>query len=125
MSLDKEYLRKKVIQGINKMPYEVVIYRVILDDYNEHDGYEKIANLTGVLYASNNYSNNSIALTNDGESQSKETKKFLVDFNDNSTKVKKGDYLIYKNNCYKVNSLGEDFEIFFEMMVEEHEWIEV
>lgn len=125
MSLDKEYLRKKVVQGIEKMPYDVSIYRAVLDDYKEVNGYEKVTDLTGVLYKSNNYSKNNTSLANNGEISEEETKKFLVDFNDKSVKVKKGDYLFYKNKCYKVNSLGEDFEVFFEMVVEEHEWFEV
>lgn len=125
MSLDKEYLRSKVVQGIKQMPYEVDIYRIKVNNYGEEDGYTKITSLTGVLYSASNYKNINISLQDKGEVSSRSEKKFLVDYNDKSILVKKGDFIIYKNNCYKVLDQGEEFEIFFDMQVKENEWIKI
>lgn len=123
--ISKEYLRSQVIKGIQKMPYHVTIFKESLNKYNEPNGYEKVTDLTGVLYSDTKTGKNNIQYSDKGESQRKELKKFLVDYNDNSIKVKKGYYLLYKDKCYKIDTLGEEFEVLFDMQVIENEWIKV
>lgn len=124
MSLSKEYLRKKVIEGINKMPYDVVVYREKLNAYKECIGYELITQLTGVLYTDSKKAQEAL-LKDEGEIYSKSIKIFLVDYNMESMKVRKGDILKYNNNQFwKVLNPGEEFEVYFEMVVQENERIE-
>ncbi len=124
MSINKEYLRKKVVQAIEQMPYEVTIYRQNLNAYREITGYIKVISLVGILYTDSK-NKAEVSLSDKGEVDTPTTKNFLVDYNDNSILVKKDDFLFYKNQCWKVMSQGEEFEVYFEMVVEEHEWIEV
>lgn len=124
MSLSKEYLRKKVIEGINKMPYDVGVYREKLNAYKECIGYELITQLTGVLYTDSKKAQEAL-LKDEGEIYSKSIKIFLVDYNMESMKVRKGDILKYNNNQFwKVLNPGEEFEVYFEMVVQENERIE-
>lgn len=124
MSINKEYLKKKVIEGIQKMPYVVDVYREKLNNYNECIGYELITQLTGVLYTDSKKSHEAL-LKDEGEIYSKSIKIFLVDYNMESIKVHKGDILKHNNNQFwKVLNPGEEFEIYFEMVVQENERIE-
>jgi len=124
MSIDKQYLRAKVASAIKQMPYDVVIYREKTNNYREVLGYAKIAEVTGVLYKDSE-KNIQINLSDKGEVNTPINKKFLVDYNDKSILVKEGDFLFWGNQCWKIISLGEEFEIYFEMVVKEHEWFEV
>lgn len=122
--IDKEYIKKKVIQAIELMPYDIEIYRERLNSYKELEGYDRITVLKGVLYSSTS-SKVTVVLKDKGEVSNKAQKKFLVDYNENSKLVKSGDYIIYKEKCYKVLEQGEEFEIYFDMQVEEIERIKI
>lgn len=124
MSIDKQYLRRKVAEAISKMPYDVVVYRENLNDYKEVLGYDKITELAGILYKDSDR-NIQINLSDKGEVNTPINKKFLVDYNDKSILVQEGDFLFGGKQCWKILSLGEEFEIYFEMVVKEHEWFEV
>ncbi len=124
MSIDKQYLRVKVSQAIKQMPYDVVIYREKLNAYKEPEGYIKVTELVGILYKDSDR-NIQVNLSDKGEVILPKNKKFLVDYNDKSILVEEGDFLFWGNKCWKILYLGEEFEIYFEMVVEEHEWFEV
>ncbi len=124
MSIDKQYLRAKISEAIKQMPYDVVIYREKLNAYKEPEGYIKVTELVGILYK-NSDRNIQVNLSDKGEVILPKNKKFLVDYNDKSILVQEGDFLFWGNKCWKILSLGEEFEIYFEMVVEEHEWFEV
>lgn len=122
MSINKEYIKKKIVEAINQMPFNVEIYREKLTLRNEHEGYELITRLTGLLYSENNKENDS-KLKDSGEDKIIEKKFFLVDNNINSVKVRKGDYILYNGTTWRVVSLGENLDIYFQMQVIEDEWI--
>jgi|GEM_PF-882001 len=124
MSIDKQYLRAQVSEAIKQMPYDVVIYREKLNAYKEPEGYIKVTELVGILYKDSDR-NIQVNLSDKGEVILPKNKKFLVDYNDKSILVQEGDFLFWGNKCWKILSLGEEFEIYFEMVVEEHEWFEV
>lgn len=124
MSIDKQYLRAKVSEAIKQMPYDVVIYREKLNAYKEPEGYIKVTELVGILYKDSDR-NIQVNLSDKGEVILPKNKKFLVDYNDKSILVQEGDFLFSVNQCWKILSPGEEFEIYFEMVVEEHEWFEV
>lgn len=124
MSIDKQYLRVKVAEAIKQMPYDVVIYREKLNAYKEPEGYIKVTELVGILYKDSDR-NIQVNLSDKGEVILPKNKKFLVDYNDKSILVQEGDFLFWGSQCWKILSPGEEFEIYFEMVVEEHEWFEV
>ncbi len=124
MSIDKQYLRAKVSEAIKQMPYDVVIYREKLNAYKEPEGYIKVTELVGILYKDSDR-NIQVNLSDKGEVNTPINKKFLVDYNDKSILVQEGDFLFWGNQCWEIISLGEEFEIYFEMVVKEHEWFEV
>ncbi len=124
IGIDKQYLRAKVSEAIKQMPYDVVIYREKLNAYKEPEGYIKVTELVGMLYKDSDR-NIQINLSDKGEVNTPINKKFLVDYNDKSILVQEGDFLFWGNKCWEIISLGEEFEIYFEMVVKEHEWFEV
>lgn len=123
MSLDKPYLRNKVKQAINLMPSDGLLIREIVNHYGEKEGYGKVADLKGVLYNSNNNRYPSIVLKYTGEIYNKVIKCFLVDYNNFSMLVKKGDFIFINNKCYKITDPGEEFEVYYEFKLEEYHLI--
>lgn len=116
--LDKVYLRNKVVQGISVMPYDVVVLREFYNNYNEKETYIKVCELTGTKYTGNS-KNTQLIAKDSGIIDTPKTYKFIVDWNENSTKLQKGDYLFYKDRCFKLIEPNEDFEVYFDMDIEE------
>lgn len=123
--INKKYLKEKIVEAIKLMPFEVKIYREKLNKFKEKEGYQLITGLQGILYKDDKKSGDDFTVNDGGENEYKETKYFLIDCNEESLKVKKGDYLIYENQCWKVIALGENLDIFFNMQVKENEWIKI
>ncbi len=116
--LDKSYLRSKVVQGVSLMPYAVVVLREFYNKYNEKESYIKVCELIGTKYTGNS---RSVALNtaDSGIVDTPKGYKFLVEWNTESIKVQKGDYIFYKDRCFKVIEPNEDFEVYFDMNIEE------
>lgn len=121
--LDKEYLKSKVVEGINLMPSECIVVREFKNNYGEKDGYIQVCKLTGIIYNNTNNKNISISLKDKGEIINENVKIFLVDYNESSKLVKTTDYLFVNSKCYKVVDPRENLEIYFEMKLEEHSLI--
>lgn len=121
--LDKEYLKSKVVEGINLMPSECIVVREFNNNYGEKEGYIKVCKLTGIIYNNTNNKNISISLKDKGEIINENVKIFLVDYNESSKLVKATDYLFVNSKCYKVVDPRENLEIYFEMKLEEHSLI--
>lgn len=118
MSLDKAYLRSKVVQGIKLMPYGVVVLREFYNKYNEKEYYIKVCELTGTKYTGNSRSV-TLNMADSGIVDTPKGYKFLVDWNTESIKVQKGDYIFYKDRCFKLIEPNEDFEVYFDIDIEE------
>ena len=123
MALDKEYLKSKVIQGIKLMPYKVTVLREKLNEFNEVCGLEKVCDLVGVLYNSTNTKIYKLSVSDVGVGVDNEEKILLVDHNNLSTQVLKGDYICYKDKYFKVTALGENLEILFQFNLSEVNYI--
>lgn len=121
--LDKEYLKSKVVEGINLMPSECIVVREFNNNYGEKEGYIKVCKLTGIIYNNTNNKNISISLKDKGEIINENVKIFLVDYNESSKLVKATDYLFVNGKCYKIVDPRENLEIYFEMKLEEHSLI--
>ena len=59
--LDKEYLKSKVVEGINLMPSKCIVVREFNNNYGEKEGYIKVCKLTGIIYNNTNNKNISIS----------------------------------------------------------------
>jgi len=115
--LNKERLRQAVIKGINQMPSEAIVYRIALNEYNEPlDEPLLITTITGLLYKKENVIN--LTLQDKGEVLGKQSTRFLVVYDDESSKVKTGDILNIANEKYRVIEPGENFKVYFDMVVE-------
>lgn len=120
MALNKDYLRNKVIQGIKLMPSNAILIRGIENNYREVASYGKITDLIGLLYSNGNSSSgNTTSYQDKGNIDSKNTKTFLIDFNDSSKKMKKRDILIFENGqIYEITFIDENFEVYFQANIE-------
>ncbi|GIM29822.1 hypothetical protein CPJCM30710_24880 [Clostridium polyendosporum] len=115
--LDKERLRQAVIKGVSQMPSEAVVYRDVLNQYNEpEDEPILITTITGLLYEKERVIN--LNLQDKGETLGKSSTRFLVDYNEESLKVKTSDILSIGDKKYRVVYLGENFEVYFDMVVQ-------
>jgi hypothetical protein len=115
--IDKERLRNAVVKGISQMPIEAIVYREVLNSYKEpEDEPVLIANLTGLLYEKERAIN--LILQDKGETLDKYSTRFLVDYNQESIKVKTNDILNIGDKKYKVIYPGENFQVYFDMVVE-------
>jgi hypothetical protein len=115
--LSRERLRQAVIKGISQMPSEAVVYRVVFNSYKEpEDEPILIANLTGMLYEKERVIN--LTLQDKGETLDKYSTRFLVDYNEESIKVQTNDILSIGCKKYKVIYVGENFEVYFDIVVE-------
>lgn len=115
--LNKERLRQAVIKGVSQMPSEAVVYRDALNQYNElEDEPILIATITGLLYEKEKTLN--LNLQDKGEMLDKSSTHFLVDYNEESLKVKTNDILSIGDKKYRVVYPGENFEVYFDMVVQ-------
>lgn len=121
MAVDREYLKKKVKQGIEQLPSKGIVVREALNEYNEKEGYYKVAELTGILY--NNTTNRSfdININNSGINIDTNNKNFMVVYDDNSKLIKATDIIFIDNESFKVNELGENLKIYCLMQLTKNE----
>lgn len=119
MSIDKEYLRSKVVQGINLMPSEAIVIREFKNNYGEKESYIKVCKITGIVYNNTNNRDITISVRDKGEIKNQDIKMFLVDYNGASKLVKASDYLFFNNRCFKIIDPRENLEVYIEMKLEE------
>ncbi|MCM0648635.1 hypothetical protein NBE98_09640 [Clostridium swellfunianum] len=117
--IDKERLKQAVIKGVNQMPSECKVYRQKLNNYKEPEGApELITTLVGLLYKSTTTRDINIKIQDKGEVLEQQNSKFLTVYDNESSKVKTGDILTIDNKRYRVIDPGENFKVYFDMVVE-------
>ncbi|WP_143314199.1 hypothetical protein [Clostridium sp. HBUAS56017] len=118
--IDKEELREKVKKAIEEgIPYTALVTRSGEDKYHKKINDISVCTLTGIKYLNGkNRSQVNITIDNGGVNTDNETIRFLVDWNEESVKVKKGDIIKILGESFIVKSLGNMNEICFDMQLE-------
>ena len=114
--LNKEYIKLKVKQAIELMPSDGVVYREILNKIGKKEGYIKVTDLRGVLYANESSAKIDIVLDDKGELLNKPYKNYLLVYTD---KVQQTDLIYVEDKFYKIIDLGENMKIYNQMRLEE------
>jgi hypothetical protein len=100
------------------MPCTAGIKRQELNEYKEPIGEPVlITTLTWLLYKQESLARLNITLS-DNVVRNQSQIKFLVDYSEESKKVKNDDFLYIENDIYKVIDTGENFEIYFDIGVD-------
>lgn len=120
MAIDREYLKKKVNQGIEQLPSQGIVVREALNEYNEKEGYYKVAELTGILYSNTTNRSFDININNSGVNFDTNDKNFMVVYDDNSKSIDVTDIIFIDNESFKVNDLGENLKIYCLMRLIKH-----
>ena len=113
--IDRESIKSKIRLAIQQLPSQGVVYREKLDDYNSKIGLEEITILEGLFYTAERASLKDIKLIEAGILPPKERKAFLTVWDENSMKIKEGDFLLVENNYYKIVDTGENLQMYCEM----------
>ena len=120
--LNKEYIKLKVKQAIELMPSNGVVYREILNKIGEKAGYRKVIELRGVLYPLTSSQKLTISLKDNGELLNKPYKKFITLY---TNEIKQTDLIYIENKFYKITDLGDGFNIYNDLLLEEVEGLEM
>ena len=119
--IDREVVKRKVSQAIKQLPSIGIVYREQFNRYNEKEGYRKVTELIGVLYAPNSSATKTIVIKDNGKVLNDTTKNYLIVHDENSKKVLQTDILYVDEKFYIINDLGENMQIYNEMKIEEIE----
>ena len=114
--LNKESIKLKVAQAIELMPSDGVVYREILNKIGEKAGYRKVIELRGVLYPLTSSQKLTISLKDNGELLNKPYKKFITLY---TNEIKQTDLIYIENKFYKITDLGDGFNIYNDLLLEE------
>ena len=114
--LNKESIKLKVVQAIELMPSDGVVYREIPNKIGEKAGYKKVIELRGILYSNESNSKINITLNDKGELLNKPYKNYLLVYTD---QVKQTDLIYVEDKFYKITDLGENMKIYNQMRLEE------
>ena len=121
VSLDKEYLRNQVRNSISLMASTGKVIREIKDNYGETayygevTDYGEVTELSGLLYSSNGSYENKSLYKDKGIVDCQLEKFFLLDYSDNSKKLKSHDLIFFENGqAFEVTFIDENFEIYFQ-----------
>lgn len=125
VSIDREYIKKKVKQAIEQLPSSGIVVREVINKYNEKVGYCRVSNLTGVLY--NNTTNRTfgIKLEDIGVDSDSNNKNYMVVYDESSKVVKLTDIIFIDNTVYKVSDPGENLKIYCLMKLEEYHTLRI
>ena len=123
--INKDNIKNKVSRAINMMPSDGVVLRENINKYNEKVGYNKIAELLGVLYSNESSAITEIILAEKGQLQPKTYKNYMVVYNELSERVQKGDLICIENTFYKINEQGENMKIYCLMKLEEIQGLKI
>lgn len=118
--INKEELRKRVKKAIeDSIPYTATVTRAGEDKYHKKINDIPVCTLTGIKYLNGkNRSQVNITIDNGGVNTDNETLRFLVDWNEESVKVKEGDFIKILDESFIIKSLGNMNEICFDMQLE-------
>lgn len=113
MAIDREYIKRKIVQVIEQFPSDAIVVREQLNKYNEKVGYSNIAKVRGILYSETNSSDKSISLQDSGMKLNTVNKTFITVFSDDSNKIMETDLLFIGGQCFKLLELDENMKVFF------------
>ena len=121
-ALNKNELINIVKESIELMPSDGVVYREILNKIGEKTGYRKVIELRGVLYPLTSSQKFTISLKDKGELLNKPYKKFITLY---TNEIKQTDLIYIENKFYKITDLGDGFNIYNDLLLEEVEGLEM
>ena len=121
-ALNKNELINIVKESIELMPSDGVVYREILNKIGEKAGYRKVIELRGVLYPLTSSQKFTISLKDKGELLNKPYKKFITLY---TNEIKQTDLIYIENKFYKITDLGDGFNIYNDLLLEEVEGLEM
>lgn len=121
-ALNKNELINIVKESIELMPNNGIVYREILNKIGEKTGYNKIIELRGILYPLTSSQKLTISLKDNGELLNKPYKKFITLY---TNEIKQTDLIYIENKFYKITDLGDGFNIYNDLLLEEVEGLEM
>ena len=121
-ALNKNELINIVKESIELMPSNGVVYREIFNKIGEKAGYRKVIELRGVLYPLTSSQKFTISLKDKGELLNKPYKKFITLY---TNEIKQTDLIYIENKFYKITDLGDGFNIYNDLLLEEVEGLEM
>ena len=119
MAINRNYIISKVKQAIKQLPYQGVVLRENINKRNEKVGYNKISTVTGVLYSEDSNKTTAIIIQDKGQILPNTSKNYLLPYDETTNCIKENDLILISNKFYKVQYLGENLEMFYEMRLEE------
>lgn len=118
MAINKEKLRKVVIKAINQMPYTGIVTRKGTDKYHKVNNNVPVVTLIGLKYSPSESQKININVNDSGVTTNNVETRFLTVYNEDSLKVKKGDFITINDKKYIIKELGNTNEICFDIQLE-------
>ena len=117
MAININALKQKVKKAIDRLPDVVDVYRTGMGKFKEPAEPEFVVQITGQYY---NKGSSFVVLSTDtsGSTKSRQQEKFMVVIDEESMKVKEGDYFTLKGIKYKITDLGNTMDVYFDFSLE-------
>lgn len=119
MALNKNALRIKVKKAKDKMPDTVQVYRQGIDDFGEDvEGDIFVTEITGQYYDKSGGVYINLSTKEAGTIKDNKREKFMVVVDDNSNKIKEGDFFTLNGVSYFITDLGNTMDVYYDFSLE-------
>lgn len=117
MGLNKEKIKIRVAKAIHKLPTTANIKRDALNDFKEAVGTASdICTVVGLYHRGNTTLN--ITLNDGGKVKSNKKEYLMIVYDSDAQLIKEGDYFMIGTNKYVIQDLGNNHDIYLDMLIE-------
>lgn len=115
--INKEKIKRRIAKAIQKLPETVTVKREELDQFNQPSGeFIDICTIEGLYHKGN--TSISLSVGDGGIIKNNKKEYFMVVFDDNAQLIKEGDSFELKGNKYIIQDLGNNNDIYLDMLIE-------
>lgn len=116
--INKEKIKRRIAKAIQKLPETVIIKREKLDDFNQplSDPPVEVCTIEGLYHKSNTSIN--VSVGDGGIVKGNKKEYFMAVYDDNAQLIREGDSFECKGHKYTIQDLGNNNDIYLDMLIE-------
>lgn len=111
-------IKPKILKVINKFPTHVTIYRNTLNEFGEPGAEQEVCSVTGFYHEESSHA--TFSTVEKGIVRKEPSKYLMVVYDDITTQIQEGDFLILDNTKFYIKDKGNQnrLNIYFDMLLE-------
>ncbi|KGG81069.1 hypothetical protein Y919_02565 [Caloranaerobacter azorensis H53214] len=115
--INKEKIKLRIAKAIKKLPETVTVKRESLDKFNQPTGDSvDVCTIEGLYHKGNTVI--SVSIGEGGIVKGNKKEYFMVVYDENAKLIQEGDYFELKGHKYVIQDLGNNNDIYLDMLIE-------